>query len=220
MQCCCNITDSLPCIYITVTHLFYGWSFVPISMLEVHLAEEWWIFQYSNTKDPRHNLYSVTLVCSYQHWLLYCLKYSLALKSTLNGFSPSLNVLFFFRSKASEGSYQLLSGCGLCDRFLWCQEACFIASFLSLFLAVIAKSSTTVNRLLLWCDTPWTPSPTCLRKVLNTLKRYQLLCYVVQPEPFNELKLNLRSYQFWEPGWKLGFLFQKVIYADKILLKN
>ena len=42
--------------------------------VEVNLAEEWWIFQHSHTKDPRHNLYSLTLVCSYQHWLLYCLK--------------------------------------------------------------------------------------------------------------------------------------------------
>ena len=113
-----------------------------LSMLEVNLAEEWWIFQYSHTKDPRHNLYSLTLVCLYQHWLLYCLKYCLALKSTLNGFFPSLSMLFFFRSKASEGSNQLLSGCGLCDCFLWCQEACFISSFLSLFLAVIAKKLT------------------------------------------------------------------------------
>lgn len=88
--------------------LFYSYKFAPISMLEVDLAKGWCILQYSDTKDPRHHLYLPTLVCSYQHCLLYRVKDSLALKSTLKGFFPILNMLISYKSKTSEGSYQLL----------------------------------------------------------------------------------------------------------------
>lgn len=106
-----------------------------LSILEVNLAKEG---AFSNIHKPRTlGIILLTPVCS-EHWLLYCLKYNRTLKIPLKGFSLVLNMLVFFKSKTSEGGYQLWMW-ALWLILLDAKKLVFISSFLSLFLAVITK---------------------------------------------------------------------------------